>query len=59
MIKHFVLYKAFTKSNFLKLILIFGDSLTDFYIIFVFLISPYYFVINRVIDYIYIDIFAI
>ena len=58
-VKHLVLYEALIKSNFLKLILIFGDSVTNFYIIVVLLISLYYFIINRVINYIYIDTFII
>ena len=59
MIKYFILYKVFIKSNPSKLILIFDDSLTNFRIILVFLINPHYFIIDRVIDYIYINIFAI
>ena len=59
MIKHLVLYEALIKSNPSKLILIFGDIITDFHIIVVFLINPYYLIIDRVVNYIYIDTFVI
>ena len=58
-VKYLILYEVFTKNNLLKLFLIFDNSLTNFYIILIFFISSYYLIINKIVNYIYIDIFAI
>ena len=57
--KYFILYEVLIKSNFLKLILIFDDSVINSNIIIILFISLYYLIVNRVINYIYINIFAI
>ena len=48
-VKHPVLYGALVESDPSKLVLAFGDSVTDFRTIFVFLVGPYYFVVDRVV----------